>query len=54
MLTATILVLGLWLAFVWIVDPDGFGETARRMHRRDNSASRLGKGPKTDGKTSDV
>jgi hypothetical protein len=54
MLTATILVLALWLAFVWIVDPDGFGETARRKHRRDNNSSRFGSGAMTRGSNRDV
>jgi hypothetical protein len=34
MLAATIAVLLAWFAFVWIVDPDGFGKPRRAAHRR--------------------
>jgi hypothetical protein len=34
MLAATITVLLAWLAFVWIVDPDGFRKPRRAAHRR--------------------
>jgi hypothetical protein len=39
MLAATILVLAVWLAFIWICDPDGYRETSRRNRRRGHSSS---------------
>lgn len=33
LLSATVVVLGLWLAFVWFCDPDGF-RAARNTNRR--------------------
>jgi hypothetical protein len=39
MVAETILVLAVWLAFIWICDPDGFREAARRKERRAHNPS---------------
>jgi hypothetical protein len=54
MVTATILVLVLWLAFVWIFDLDGFRDTAQRMRRRNYGSPRSPKPTITSGSTRDV
>ena len=54
MLTATILVLALWLAFVWIFDLDGIRGAALRMRLRNRDSSRLSKDIITGERTRNV
>lgn len=40
MMAELILVLSVWLAFIWVCDPDGFREAERRNERRAQNYSR--------------
>ena len=54
MLTATILVLALWLAFVWIFDLDGIRDAARRMRLRNHESSRVSRNTTISERTRNV